>query len=125
MTFLSIGVAGYAMFHAATGLRFLPIENPMLAPWGLGVHVAASGVALLMGPFQFLPGLRGQHPKLHRWMGRIYIAACAVGGTAGVTIALSSTAGLVSWCLVSFGSCSPASPGQRPCAAISPPTSAG
>ncbi len=36
--------------------------------------------ALLLGPFQFLPGLRARHPQVHRWSGRVYVAACVVAG---------------------------------------------
>ena len=88
---LSVGVGGYALFHAATGFVHLPITNPMFDPWGLQTHVAASGVAMLLGAFQFLKPLRRKAPTLHRWMGRIYVLACVVGGLAGGSIALSST----------------------------------
>ncbi len=90
---LSVGVGGYALYHAATGFEHLPLTNPMFDPWGLRVHVAASGVAMLLGAFQFFRPLRRKAPALHRWMGRIYILACIVGGLAGGAIALSSTAG--------------------------------
>ena len=92
---LSVGVGGYALFHAVTGFVYLPLINPAFAPWGLGTHVAASGVAMLIGAFQFLRVLRQKWPGVHRWIGRIYIAACMIGGLAGGTIALSSTAGPV------------------------------
>jgi uncharacterized membrane protein len=95
MTILSIGVAGYALFHVVTGFAFLPIKNPMFEPWGLRTHVAISGIALLTGPFQFSAGIRRTRPKLHRFMGRIYIIACLIGGVAGTTVALGSTAGPV------------------------------
>ncbi len=90
---LSVGVAGYALFHVATGFAHLPFSNPALAPWGLQTHIVASGVALLIGAFQFLRVLRQKWPRVHRWAGRIYITACLVGGFAGGAIALSSTAG--------------------------------
>ena len=93
IAFLSVGVGGYALFHVATGFQFLPLENPMFSPWGLRVHIGASAVAMIVGAFQFLKVLRQKAPAVHRWMGRIYIAACVVGGLAGGTIALSSTAG--------------------------------
>lgn len=92
---LSVGVGGYALFHAFTGFVYLPLTNPMFDPWGLRVHVAASGVAMLVGAFQFFKPLRAKAPSLHRWTGRIYVLACVVGGLAGGAIALSSTAGPV------------------------------
>lgn len=93
IAFLSVGVGGYALYHVATGFSNLPLTNPMLDPWGLRTHIAASGVAMILGAFQFLKPLRRKAPSLHRWTGRGYILACTVGGLAGGVIALSSTAG--------------------------------
>jgi uncharacterized membrane protein len=93
IAFLSVGVGGYALFLAATGFAYLGLSNPMFDPWGLRVHIAASGFAMILGAFQFFRPLRRKAPSLHRWMGRGYVLACVVGGLAGGTIALSSTAG--------------------------------
>ena len=93
IAFLSVGVGGYALFHVATGFAHMPLTNPMLSPWGLQVHVAASGLAMIAGAFQFHKGLRTHFRTVHRWLGRIHVTACVVGGLAGGTIALSSTAG--------------------------------
>jgi hypothetical protein len=90
---LSVGVGGYALFHVVTGFAHLPLTNPMFDPWGLRVHIAASAFAMILGAFQFLKVLRQTAPSVHRWMGRAYILACVIGGIAGGTIALSSTAG--------------------------------
>jgi uncharacterized membrane protein len=96
MMILSVGVALYAAFHVATGFVYLPPEvaaNGFISPLGLHVHIAASAVALALGPFQFLSGIRARMPSLHRLMGRIYVAACLVGGLAGGAIAMFSSAG--------------------------------
>jgi uncharacterized membrane protein len=93
IAFLSVGVGGYALYHVATGFENLPLTNPMLDPWGLRTHIAASGFAMILGAFQFLKPLRRKAPSLHRWMGRGYVLACTVGGLAGGVIALYSTAG--------------------------------
>jgi uncharacterized membrane protein len=89
----SVGVGGYALFLTATDFQFLGLSNPMFDPWGLRVHIAASGVAMLTGAFQFFKPLRQKAPAVHRWTGRIYVTACTIGGLAGGTIALSTTAG--------------------------------
>jgi len=52
-------------------------------------------VALLVGAFQFLKPLRTRAPAVHRWIGRIYVAACVIGGMAGGSIALYSASGPV------------------------------
>lgn len=62
---------------------------------GLFVHAFASGVALLVGPFQFLNGLRSRRPTFHRWLGRIYMLGVLFGGLSAFVIAPGIIAGLV------------------------------
>jgi len=98
---LSLGVAGYALVVYA----FLPpgivVHPDMRATYeanrlGIYVHVFASSVALLLGPFQFWARLRTSRPGLHRWMGRIYLGiGVLIGGLAGLfmaTVAFGGTA---------------------------------
>ena len=51
--------------------RSMPSLNQMI----LGVHAALASIALLVGPIQFMPGLRARYPRLHRWAGRLYFCA--------------------------------------------------
>jgi uncharacterized membrane protein len=66
--------------------------NLMARPW-LFVHAGLASTALLTGPWQFLPRLRARVPRLHRWLGRVYIFCCVVGGSGGLLLASGSTAG--------------------------------
>jgi uncharacterized membrane protein len=66
--------------------------NLMARPW-LFVHAGLASTALITGPWQFLPRLRARVPRLHRWLGRIYIFCCIVGGTGGLLLAGGTTAG--------------------------------
>lgn len=50
-------------------------------------HVIGSMVALTVGPFLFLPGLRNWWLALHRWLGRVYLLGNLFGGVAGVYMA--------------------------------------
>lgn len=98
MTVLAVAVGGYAVALVASGFRLLPSEiaaNRFPTPWGLRVHIVASGLALLVGPWQFARALRRRFPRAHRWSGRLYLLACAVGGVSGGAIALFSTSGRV------------------------------
>lgn len=79
------GAAGDSTFH----LRFAGM------PLAAAAHVLGSGVALLIGGFQFLPGLRARRPRLHRATGRVYLIAVLIGGLGGATLALSADGGLV------------------------------
>jgi len=55
--------------------------------FGLYTHILGGLVALLIGPFQFNAALRARWLHLHRWLGRVYIAGCIAGGTAGLYMA--------------------------------------
>jgi len=102
MAFLAIGVtiaavAPYttlnsANFNEATA-RYATETN--LEFVSLFIHAFSSGVALILGPFQFLSGLRNRRPTLHRWMGRIYLTAILIGGLSAFIIAPGLISGLV------------------------------
>jgi hypothetical protein len=64
--------------------------------------VAGAATALLVGPFQFLAGLRARWPRAHRWIGRTYVVGCLVGGAGGLVMAFGATTGPVS--TAGFGS---------------------
>jgi len=51
------------------------------------IHIFCSAIALVLGPWQFVPGLRARRPVLHRWSGRLYLLAGVLpGGVAGLYI---------------------------------------
>ena len=59
------------------------------------LHVAGAMLAILIGPFQFLEGMRkGRLLKIHRWLGRTYLIAVLVGGLAGLYMAGLSYGGM-------------------------------
>lgn len=59
----------------------------------LPVHVAGAITALLPGLLQFIPALRRGAGPPHRWVGRLYVLGCLVGGVAGLILAVGSSAG--------------------------------
>lgn len=96
----SLAVAAYAV----VGYAFLPpgrtVHPAMMAayaafPGRILVHVAASLVALAIGPFQFLPGVRHRR-GLHRGLGLVYFGAVFVGGVAGFFTAFVAQGGIIS-----------------------------
>ncbi len=95
MIFLSILIAAHAFLFQA-GLsgdqefqqRFA--EIPLYAAF----HVLGSGVALLIGGFQFLPKLRARRIRLHRWLGRSYLIAVLIGGIGGIVMAARADGGM-------------------------------
>lgn len=61
----------------------------------LMVHVGGSIVALAIGPFQFLRSLRANRPRVHRWMGRLYLLGILLGGVGGIFMAFHAWTGWV------------------------------
>ena len=63
----------------------------------LMTHIIASMLAILIGAFQFLPGLRkGRLLKVHRWLGRAYLLGILFGGLSGLYMAQFAYGGILS-----------------------------
>lgn len=63
----------------------------------LMVHIIASMLAILIGPFQFLPGIRKRRwLKVHRGLGRTYLLSILFGGLSGLYMAQFAYGGTVS-----------------------------
>jgi uncharacterized membrane protein len=93
---LSFAVAGYAL-NIALRPQSSPLAVQLIAarPWLAPLHFAAGGVALAVGILQFVTRLRRQLPVVHRWLGRLYVLAVLGSGSAGVVMALQTSAGRV------------------------------
>lgn len=76
------------------------LGNPVGVPW-LVVHVAGSVTALALGSLQFMATWR-KRGRPHRWIGRVYVLGCLVGGTAGLILSFGSSAGPIA--TAGFGS---------------------
>src|SRR3989454_10233397 len=57
------------------------------------LHVLPGIIFMILGPLQFVKGLRAKHPEVHRWSGRIFLTASAVIGVTGLTMAARGTIG--------------------------------
>jgi hypothetical protein len=127
---LSVGVGGYALYLVATGFAAMPLHQSDAGSMGLQVHVAASGVAMLVGAFQFFKPLRARAPTLHRWIGRVYVVACVIGGRGGrdyraVVHCRADRRVGASSLAAAVGAVHAARPVRRPCSGTSWRTSAG
>ena len=92
------------VFFAAFGLMTLFVfylyETPFLDPqspvwqhvepvkWLLLPHAVAGTIALLLAPFQFSARLRRRSVRLHRIMGRLYVAGAFVSAPLAVPVAI-------------------------------------
>ena len=64
-------------------------------PIPAAMHVIGSGLALLIGGFQFSRTLRRKYLNAHRWLGRIYLLMILIGGAGSFLLAPQAAGGLV------------------------------
>ena len=97
MAFFAIVVAVYASASLFLPAFRQPFVQDLFAnmPTAIAVHLAGGSVAIVLGAFQINSWLRAKFLPTHRWLGRVYIIAVVVGGTAGLSLALNSFGGLV------------------------------
>jgi len=99
MAFLSIAIAAisarYFTFNPDLAAETLRSRVVSRDPWFF-LHIGGGVIALAVGSFQFSRLLRTRYLNLHRWLGRLYLIAIAVGGVAAFRIALQSQGGLPS-----------------------------
>ncbi len=57
--------------------------------------MAFCGIAVPVGPFQFVTKLCVNYTNLHRWFGRVYVAPVLLSAIVGFALALTATSGLV------------------------------
>lgn len=98
----AVAVAGYAV----AAYTFRPLGagvHPDMRrafearPVAIDAHIFGSAVALLLGPWQFFPGLRAARPRLHRLLGKLYLlAGVLVGGLAALWVSPFAFGGTVS-----------------------------
>lgn len=88
----------YLDWSPETFQRFWP--NRVL----LALHIVGAGVALLVGPIQFIPALRRAVPKLHRVIGWTYVIAVLVSTPFAIRLATYSTCSLCVAPFVAWGS---------------------
>lgn len=99
---LSFGVGVYAVVGYAfwpVGALVHPDMRASFEAHSLGVrlHAFCAAFALLLGPLQFMPGVRATHPAIHRLCGRLYLAVgVGVGGISGLYISAFAFGGFVS-----------------------------
>jgi len=96
MTTLAVIIAAYAialLFVPAMRAPFLR-ERFATVPLAAYLHLAGSGTALAIGPFQLNARLRSRFLRVHRWMGRTYVICVLLGGTAALALATTAQGGL-------------------------------
>lgn len=96
MTLLALFVAAYAAALVSPSLRPPFVGNLFaVSPLAIAAHLAGGIIAIVLGAFQLNSRLRNRFLPAHRWLGRLYLVAVAIGGTAGLVLALNSSGGIV------------------------------
>lgn len=94
---LLIGLVSYRyLIPGNHGLAPPILANRFTHLGALTIHAGFAATALILGPFQFMPGLRRTRPGLHRRMGATYVACCLAAGLAGLVLAFGATTGPIS-----------------------------
>lgn len=91
-------LAGALAFFLVVAPRYFgSLDDPHFGPrlGLLRVHILTGALALLLGPVQFIGGIRRTRPHLHRWTGRLYLAGIAVGGATGLALSPFANGGVV------------------------------
>ncbi|NMB89284.1 MAG: DUF2306 domain-containing protein [Chloroflexi bacterium] len=97
MTCLSLGVVlVVSRYFSLNPAVFFPQQREVYLAHeaGILIHIVGGVLALGLGPFQFLSGLRARRPGVHRWMGRLYLLGILLGGSAGLYMSYFAYAGL-------------------------------
>jgi uncharacterized membrane protein len=94
---MAVSATAVALFSFRYALPHVPgpahLANFTTRRGALCVHAVCAAVALLLGPWQFLAGLRARRLALHRALGRCYALAVLVGWAASLPIALHAQTG--------------------------------
>jgi uncharacterized membrane protein len=107
-----LGLALLLVIASLTGFMALRYALPG-QPWAppltnlatqrelLVLHAVSAGLALMLGPWQFVTRLREQRPRLHRAIGWGYASCLLVGGLTALPLALQADGG--PWGRLGFG----------------------
>lgn len=82
----------------APAFKSRPLVNNLL----LLAHVLFAIMPLCLGPWLFHATLRRENPKLHRWMGQVYVICCLISAATSLPLGLSNHGGNIP--RVGFGS---------------------
>jgi len=98
----AVAVSGYAIWGYGSGIQRAAVHPEMIRVFDahrtlITLHATCSVIALIAGPFQFLPGLRARRPSAHRSLGYLYVLlGVGVGGVSGLLLAFTAFGGFVS-----------------------------
>jgi uncharacterized membrane protein len=87
---------------SSTGLAPVYAARPVWVQVAFYFHISFSGLALLLGPFQFVQLIRNKVPRIHRMIGRVYLISVGLGGLGAFIMSMFSSVGIAGF--IGFGS---------------------
>jgi hypothetical protein len=94
LAFYVAALCGHDMQRWNNVLPGLYTRTSAASTAGIGLHFVGGGIVLVLGSIQLIASVRNRFPSVHRWIGRIYVAASLLTGVGGlVFIALKGTIG--------------------------------
>ena len=67
----------------------MPTLQDWVANLGIGLHFAMGAILVLAWPILLSPRIRARHRAVHRWTGRVYVAAGVLAGLGGMSFILT------------------------------------
>jgi uncharacterized membrane protein len=92
-----LGALRYALPHVPFPA---PLPNFLTRRIALSIHASCGAIALMLGPWQFLPGIRARRLSVHRYMGWAYASLVVVSWAASLPIAAHAQTGV--WASAGF-----------------------
>ncbi|MEV0261617.1 DUF2306 domain-containing protein [Streptomyces sp. NPDC050617] len=113
MALSSLAVAGYftgqyaqgtldSLAHQHVGLSDAYASRALPIRIAFYVHIVTAGLALALGPWQFSKRLRKRRIRVHRGIGRAYLATVALGAVSALVMSMFNSVGLLGF--FGFGS---------------------
>ncbi|MFI5592424.1 DUF2306 domain-containing protein [Amycolatopsis sp. NPDC051758] len=95
LTVLALAIAGYFVPPYLVGGTTIPNLDRITPGYytSLVIHGVPAGLALIVGPWQFVPRLRARFPRLHRVMGRVYLITVVIAALVAVYSAAVTKSG--------------------------------
>lgn len=81
--------------ESAGGLAEAYAGKPVAVQLVFYAHIVFGGLALILGPWQFVHRLRRRHPTLHRTIGWVSTGCIGVASVAALVLSTVNTAGMV------------------------------
>jgi uncharacterized membrane protein len=92
----AVGITAFSVPPYLTGGTTVPGLDMTIPGYytSLVVHALPAGLALVIGPWQFVPVLRTRFPRVHRLAGRVYLVSVVVAALAALYATTVTPSGL-------------------------------